>query len=125
MSDTLSTLLVQQRVRNRISEYFDLASSLEDIARFGAFEVINMWEDWVADPKSDFFAEPVFSQLEQAAIRRFHAVWDHCADQTSEDIFDAQTLRELECWRGFRDAASSALKLFEHRGRFSEDEEAF
>ncbi len=125
MSENISKILLQQRVRNRIADVLDQASSFEGIARFGAFEVINRWEDWVSKPKEDFFAEPVFSELEQAAIRRFHAIWDKCAEQTNEDTFDAHALSELEQWRAFRMAAESTLKLFEQRGRFSEDEEQF
>jgi len=126
MSEAISETLIRQRVRNRLIEYFDFASSFENIARFGVFEFINRWNDWVDDdPNSPFFAEPVFSELEQAAIRRFHAIWDHCAEQQEEELFDAQALSELEHWCAFRLAAKSTLKLFEQRGRFPEDEEQF
>ena len=113
--------LTQQRIRNRLIEYFDWAASFEDIAEMGAFETINSWEDW-ADCDSSFFVEPVFSLSEQKEIRDFYTAWNAASDGTPKDIFDAKTLSDMECWREFRTAAEVALHVFQQRGKFSEDE---
>ena len=121
MSEDVSSLLVKQRIRNRIIENLEFASSFDQIAKTGAFEAINMWEDFVTGESFDYFDEPVFSILEQDAIRQFHVVWEECASQTKDDIFDARALEEIACWKNLQTIAASAVAVFQKRGRFSND----
>ena len=125
MSETISHMLLWQRVRNRIIDVLEIAASFESTARFGAFEVINLWEDWYSGPDSDFCAEPVFAAAEQGQIAQFSSVLNDAASVDEADIFDAAKLEALPHWRRFREAADSALRTFRQRGRFSEDEEQF
>lgn len=125
MSNAVSSTLIQQRVRNRIVEYFEIASSFQEIGNFGAFEVIEMWEDWVNPADLTFLAEPVFSLPEQDTIRQFCVIWEVCASETEENIFDTDSLSKIDSWQIFRNAAASALNVFFIRGKFSENSEDF
>lgn len=126
MSDTISRTLLQQRVRNRLIDVLEVAASFEDIAKFGAFEVINWWEDWYRPDDPAFYGEPVFTPDEQGQIARFSKVWNETADVKESNIFDADKLKALPHWSRFREAAESALQVFMQRGRLSEEvEEGF
>lgn len=125
MSDAVSSALVDQRIRNRIMEYFEIASSFQIMGKFGTFEVINMWKDWVNPEDLTVLTEPVFSLPEQDTIRQFCVIWEICAEETEENIFDTNSLCKIDNWQTFRNSAASALKVFLIRGKFSEDSEEF
>ena len=102
-------MLVEQRIRNRIIEYLELASSFEaqqqlergSIAHV-PHEVINLWEYWHPVDQSVWpgrLAHP-YSENEIAAMQRFDLEWDR-----------------------LREAAASVLSVFSVRGRFPEDVE--
>jgi len=128
----ISRQLVQQRVRNRIIEYLELAASAEQqrdyerrapIAKM-ANEMINQWEDWVNADRWDWYSQPVFSAEESKAIQSFHAVWLGVADQTPVPM--PHTIEELigtSAWNCLMVAASDTLKVFSLRGRFDDEEE--
>jgi len=118
----ISTKLFQQRIRNRIIEYFDV--SFEEITKWGTDEIINMWEDIVPNGWDEgFFCEPVFSQKEQTHIKRFCLIWERAAEATSENIFNINTLKGSLDWSEFVHEAQTALKLFEERGKLPEEVE--
>ncbi|MEM9234368.1 MAG: hypothetical protein AAGA69_09055 [Pseudomonadota bacterium] len=122
--NAISNTLLQQRIRNRLIEYFD--TSFEEIASWGAFEIINMWEDIIPNGWDEtFFVEPVFSPEEQGHIKRFISTWDLTADATPDDIFDIVELERSPQWRTFLSEAKSALDCFMKRGKFTEDAEQF
>ena len=119
-------VLFQQRIRNGIIEYFDGAASFEEIAKFGAFEWINMWEDIVPEPFDvDFYSEPVFSRHELAAIEIFRSIWSDTSDATPEDVFAAHKLSQSRHWKKFVGTAKSNFDLFMQRGKFSNEKVAF
>lgn len=81
----ISELLLQQRVRNRIIEHFDGATSFEGVAKIGAFEEIEMLIDWVQPPlDAEFFSGPVFSQPEITATKGFCSIVDVACDAARE-----------------------------------------
>ena len=120
--------LVLQRVRNRIMEYLELASSFERQRSYQAHapvfvpsEVINQWEDWVDGPSMAAFVPPVFMPDEVAAMSSFHVVWETVANDTPVPLPDLERLVSLPSWMRLRDAAQAALQVFERRGRMPED----
>lgn len=123
MSESVSEILLKQRIRNRLIEYFGIASSYDDIAKFGAYETIEMLEDWISSSDLTYFSEPVFSSEEQAELKNFYAAWETASDETKEDVFDSEILRKKHCWVSFREAAMSAQSIFLKRGHFSEEKE--
>ena len=90
---TPSDRVIEQRIRNRIIEYLDLAASYEAQAAYQTsvpfvtvpYEVINQWDDWVpADPGDLARNVGVFSPDEVRAMCEFQAVLDRVADSGAE-----------------------------------------
>lgn len=122
--------LLLQRIRNRIIEYLELASSFEAQREYQQVapvhvpnEVINQWEDWVQAPRVPAFAEPVFSRPEQEAVAAFYGVWQQVAADTPDPLPPLETLQATAEWQRLRSAAVVALAVFAARGRLSEEEE--
>ena len=121
---SISKTLLQQRIRNRLIEYFD--TSFEEIATWGTHEVINQWEDIVPNGwEPAFFMEPIFSSEEQARIKEFCSTWDIAAEATPDNLFSVAELNSLPEWQAFLREAKSALDCFMKRGKFDEDTEQF
>ena len=129
-ADEPSRQLVLQRVRNRIIEYLEVASSYDRQREYQAAapvcvasEMIEQWADWVSDPADPAWAPPVFSEAERAAISRFHAVWNQVADDTPNPLPPLPETQRLPAWERLRCAAESALSVFHQRGRLPEARE--
>ena len=128
-----SPRLVEQRTRNRIIEYLELASSFEAQVEYDqstiAFvpdEVIEQWADWNPVDQSRWpgrLTDP-YSKDEIAAMVAFHAEWEWAVEQTPNPLPDLSETQKLPEWRRLRDAAEAALKVFQDRGRLPEDREA-
>lgn len=128
-----SRRLIAQRVRNRVIEYLELASSFEDqlmyqrnVAHIGvnvASETINQWEDWIpVDPRTHEFSD-VYTADEVRAVREYHVVWNDVADRTPPVLPCLEAVQELPAWDELRQAALAALGVFERRGALPEDRE--
>lgn len=117
----LSKQLLYQRLRNRVIEMCDFAGSFETVAKFGAFETINLTDGWL--PLDYDEAPPVFDGAEREAVDLFVAAMDAASDATDDDIFDPSALEKLPEWRLVRERALAALDVFSIRGRFPEDHE--
>ncbi len=122
--------IVDQRIRNRIIEYLELASSFDAQRAYQArapvsvpSELINQWEDWVSDPNSPVFARPPFSAAEREAILSFHCVWDSVASATPDPLPPLEQTLQLPQWSELRRAAERALCVFTVQGRLPEDRE--
>jgi hypothetical protein len=123
---------MEQRVRNRVIEYLELASSFEEqqeherafpIAHI-PYEVINQWEDWVhMDPREDLNRSDVYDSAEVQAMGQFHATWDDVASAIPDDYPPVSEVQVLPEWGRLRDAAESALSVFMRRGKMPEDHE--
>lgn len=119
--DEISRQLLYQRLRNRVIELLELYCSFDDIAKLGAFEAINMVDDWLPFDYDE--APKVFSEKEKGAVREFLQLWDGAADATDEDTQDVAWLESSVEWVRLSKSAKRALHIFSERGRFSEDEE--
>jgi hypothetical protein len=129
---TPSDRVVEQRIRNRIIEYLDLAASYEAQVAYQAavpfvtvpYEVINQWDDCVpTDPRDVARNVGVFSPDEVRAMCDFQAVLDGVADAVPNDYPRLADVQALPEWDQLRHAASSARDVFAVRGRLSEDHE--
>jgi len=124
--------VVEQRIRNRVIEYLDLARSYEaqqdyehrvPIANV-PYEVINMWEDnFPRDPREDANVLAVFSPDEVVAIRQFHEVWRAAADAVPQNFPSLTEVQALPEWDHLKRAADSASEVFGRRGPMPEDRE--
>lgn len=128
----ISQQLLQQRIRNRIIDYLELAASADEqrdyerrvpIAQVPN-EMINQWEDWVDGDDLDWYGPPVFSEDERQAVRSFQSVWLAVADDTPNPMpHSIDLLLGTPVWARLMAGAQAALAVFERRGRFDEDVE--
>jgi hypothetical protein len=130
--DRPSRRVIEQRIRNRVIEYLDLAASFEQQRQYERdvpfvnvpYEVINSWEDnFPKDPRIDANLLAVYSPSEVKAIRHFHAVWVAAADALPNDYPTLAEVRELPEWEQLRRAAASTGMIFAERGTMPEDRE--
>jgi hypothetical protein len=120
-----------QRVRNRIIEYLEVASSFEEQRKYQdaapqlsvPIEVINQWEDWVSERWETELVEPVFSNRERNAIREFYALWKDVNQKLPEPLPKLDALFQLPAWEALRDGASMLSQTFAKRGKLSEEAE--
>jgi hypothetical protein len=122
--------VVLQRIRNRIIEYLELASSFGDQREYQSIapvnvanEIINQWEDGVREPRDPAFVAPVFSAAEQEAVEQFHNIWNAVAADTPDPLSDLESLFATAEWQRLRAAALVALRVFLARGKLSEARE--
>jgi hypothetical protein len=129
--DAPSHRVVEQRVRNRIIEYLELAASYERQTAYQAaapvhvpYQVINWWEDWVpVDPRTDPTPLGVLSADERAALCTFQAVWEIAANALPNGYPALSIVQQLPEWDRLRGEASRALDVFALRGKMPEDDE--
>jgi hypothetical protein len=124
-----SEKLVLQRIRNRIIEYLEVASSFEaqrlyqtKVAVSVPNEMVNQWEDWVPDPSDDAFRSPVFSQEEREALLSFHQTWVEVAESLPNPLPPLEETIRLPQWHRFRVSAEATLGVLARRGRLAEEE---
>ena len=87
----------------------------------GAFETIDMVDDWLP---LDFEKAPkVFSKAEKEAIAEFIQLAEVAADATEEDTWDIEWFRASREWVRLSQFAKHVLDIFSERGRFSEESE--
>lgn len=119
--EEISRKLLYQRLRNRVIELLEVYSSVEGIASMGAFEMINMVDDWLP---LDFDEAPmVFSDKEKEVIAKFIRLVNSASDTTDEDTWDTEWFRASKEWVRLSEFAKVALIVFSERGRFSEETE--
>jgi hypothetical protein len=128
-----SPRLVEQRIRNRIIEYFELASSFEAQMEYQSDvsiawvpdEVIEMWNDLNPVDQSRWrgrLTDP-YSVAEIDAMLAFHQTWEWVIANTPRQLPPLPALQQTPQWQRLRDAAETALRPFSERGRMPEDRE--
>jgi hypothetical protein len=117
--EEISKQLLYQRLRNRMIELLDLYCSFDDLAKLGAFEAVNMVDDWL--PLDYDEAPNVFNQQEKRAIGEFINLFEAASNATDEDICDVNWFMSSDEWIRLSAVAKSALSVLLKRGRFSEE----
>lgn len=132
MNDDASIRVVEQRVRNRIIEYFSTVGSADEQQRYERTappyvniprELINQWEDRVpTDPRSSRY-EPLstLSQDEIQALREYQEAWERAAAAVPETLSSLAEVQELPAWRNLTQSAAGAAAVFARRGLLPED----
>ena len=131
VEDVPSRRLVEQRVRNRVIEYLELAGSFEEQQEYERivpahipYEVIEMWRDWVRkDPKGDSTVLGVYNEAEVEAMGQVEEAWEQAAAAVPANYPPLPEVQLLPEWERLRDVTSNALSVFMTRGRMSEDHE--
>jgi hypothetical protein len=127
-----SDRLIEQRVRNRIVEYLELAASFEDQRRYEQdvpiayvpYEVINQWGDQVwRNPRENPYNGDIYDAAEVEALVRYQEFLEEVSRALPDDyppLIDVQATPE---WQLLRDTAEHALGVLMKRGKFAEDRE--
>jgi hypothetical protein len=132
MVDRESKRIVEQRIRNNVIGYLELAGSFERQIEYSwrvpiayvPYEVINQWEDSVdLDSTVDADIPTVYSLQEVAAMRSFHRVWQEASEALPGDYLPLAEVHALPEWSALRDEARAASAVFEVRGMMPEDRE--
>jgi hypothetical protein len=130
--DKPSRRVIEQRVRNRIIEYLELASSFEAQQEYERdvpiepvpYEVINQWEDWVhTDPREDRDLSDIYDEAEVQAMCQFQVAWDDAASAVPNNYPSLSEVQALPESDRLRESAGFALSVFTRRGKMSEDHE--
>ena len=130
MSDEVPPLLVEQRVRNRMIEYWEWVSATDRQQAYQNAvpyvsvpdEAINQWEDWQDFPSPvGHYLPPVFTPEEARMIDKYHQAWDEVADATPQFMPSLIELRDNDHWHRLMAAAQEAFELFMRRGKFDEN----
>lgn len=123
MTDDVSPEVVARRVRNRIIECLELASSFASQrgSQLPAAEIMEIWADWVREPVEEWYRPPTYTEDEQAAIIQFQAIWEDVADNTPDPLPELDVVQRLPEWERLRSAAEEALGVFRTRGKLPED----
>jgi hypothetical protein len=129
-ADQPSPLVVEQRIRNRLIEYFEWASSFgeqrayQDVAPVPvAGEVFEQWDDWTPEPVTADSFGPVCSRDEVEAMLSYDSVHARAIVETPHVWEPLETFQTLPIWEELRQAAADALTVFRRRGTFPEDHE--
>ena len=96
MNESVSEIVILQRVRNRVMEVFDLFSDGDDNLK--SHSLIEFWADWVDSGKPADFVAPVFSAEEQECVAKVY-----------------------ESWSTLNSVAKTGLEVFIRRGLMSEE----
>ncbi|WP_146116726.1 hypothetical protein [Microbacterium sp. MYb64] len=126
---TDSERVTQQRMRNRLMDYLELAGSFDAQRTYDshrvvnvAYEVINQWEDCVpVKPWEDQSINTGYSWDEIEAMKVFDRVWTRAATAVPNDYPDLADVQALPEWLELRVQAQRALAVFLTRGRMPED----
>ena len=117
----ISEQLLYQRLRNRIIEELDHASSLKSVSEIGSFETIGGIFDFLP---IDFHVVPnLFDLAEQDALAMFLTLADKVRSETGQATWDLAFFEQSPMWVELSRSAQKGLSIFMKRGRFSEEEE--
>lgn len=132
MGERESNRIIEQRIRNNVLDYLELAGSFERQIEYSwrvpiayvPYEVISQWEDSVdLDSTAVADTSSVYSPLEVAAMRSFHRVWLEASEALPGDYSPLAEVHALPEWVALRDAARAASAVFEVRGVMPEGHE--
>lgn len=118
-----------QRVRNRLIEYLEVASSFEAQRAFQTQspdldvpnEIIQQWSDWVSPDWRKELLAPVFSEDELLAISQFQTILQGISEDLVQPIPELSILQHSPLWEKLRQSAQHTLLIFMSRGLLSED----
>jgi hypothetical protein len=133
MNKEISQTVVDQRVRNRIIEYFELVSDKNKLLEYQnnvdfvnvLSELVNQWEDWfsIDGYKNGWYDIPIYTKEERKALLSYHCLWSTVVHEMPNNI---QTINHFLCsdwWLKIQKKAKSCLIIFMDRGFLDEDRE--
>jgi hypothetical protein len=115
--------LIEQRIRNRLIEFLELATSEHHVLRtFGLNEIVNQWFDWNPDePTVNDYPKPPYTESEAQLLYKVAIAISAFVNATSNDISDFSAAVATSYWRDFASCSNDALKELMKRGKLSEN----
>lgn len=115
---------IYRRIRNRIIEYLELASSFERQLDYEIRapvsipnEMFNQWDDWVSIEKLANYRDPIFNAEERNAMLRYNAALEVAFEELSyEPDLRITDLVGTNSWSRLREEAQIALAVFHETG---------
>jgi hypothetical protein len=123
LNDATSSLLVEQRVRNRIIEWLEVVAAYQvDPPPYDLNEILNQWQDWNATPASvERYPQPVYTHEEARSLVSVGVAWsEFCEATPNRIVHEGEHLSKPE-WAKLVAASNGALSVLCLRGRLSEE----
>ena len=131
MNETVPDIVIAQRIRNNLIQYFELASSEHELLEYQRnvpiaqvlVELVEQLDDSFVfeHVKDGWYKEPTYTQEEINAVLNFKEIWEMLIDLP--DYADSiGNLLSSNYWPPFQKEAERTLKVFMKRGYLSEDE---
>lgn len=131
MNESVPDIVIAQRIRNNLIQYFELASSEHDLLEYQRnapiaqvlVELVEQLEDSFVfeHVKDGWYKEPTYTQEEINAVLNFKEIWKMLIDMP--DYVDSiGNFLSSNYWPPFQKEAEKTLKVFMKRGYLSEDE---
>lgn len=112
--------ITQQRIRNRMMEYFDFVACPKAQEQFGADAIINYWQDWQTALINETYPDPIFTEAERQCIIEFDIAWYIVAESTPDPMPPPSILNTMPAWIQLISLAKAAVVLFKARGKLPE-----
>ncbi len=131
--DKVSKVVIEQRVRNRIIEYFKLASSEENLLQYQnnvpiaqvPSELIEEWSTYfdIEMYNAGGYLSPTYNDEELQAILAFESMHNYACENMPDLTYDINEVFKMTWWPKFKEQAKKTLVIFMKRGKLSEDVE--
>ena len=132
MEEKVSDIVIDQRVRNGLIQYFELASSEELLLKYQRdvpiaqvlVELVEQFEDWfkLEHIKDGWYKEPTYTKEEIASILRFSEIWEMLLD-LPEYVDSIGNFLSSKYWPPFQKEAKQTLEVLMKRGYLSDEKE--
>ena len=130
MEENIPDIVIEQRVRNGLIQYFELASSEELLLKYQReapiaqvlVELVEQFEDWfqVEHIKDGWYKVPTYTQEEIDAILRFREIWEMLLN-LPDYVDSIGNFLSSNYWPPFQKEAQKALNILMKRGYFSDE----
>jgi len=131
MEEKIPDIVIEQRVRNGLIQYFELASSEELLLKYQRdapiaqvlVELVEQFEDWfqVEHIKDGWYKEPTYTQEEIDAILRFREIWEMLLN-LPDYVDSIGNFLSSNYWPPFQKEAQKTLNILMLRGYLSDEE---
>lgn len=126
--DEVPASVVARRMRNRLMDYLEIASSFEEQQRYDRevsivhvpYEILNQWGDWVPSGVSRL-STAVFTNDEIAALHCYEQVLDAAAKAMPDDFPRLAEVQRSTYWSHLAEAAAETLAVLNVRGRLLDE----
>ena len=130
MEEKIPDIVIAQRIRNGLIQYFELASSENELLKYQReapiaqvlVELVEQFEDWfqVEHIKDGWYKEPTYTQKEIDAILRFHEIWEMLID-LPDYVDTIGNFLSTNYWPPFQRQAQETLNILMKRGYLSDE----